>query len=740
MGNIETDNLIQRTIDLSQRVNRVNGSINEFLIISDFGTSSIGSYEGFVKPYFRIFEPVKAEKGRKLSKQYDTTFNALKDSLMDYPTIAAYKLGVNEETDWKRYNRLISVHIAKCPINCWHCYLEECLRNDCNDCTVSEYCIDHRKSEYNIKTAWYSAQTIVNDFVLQRESDSKIGVQTNILRITGGEPFLAPKLIIDILDELRRRELDKEILIWTETNLMPFCVSQDGKTIVSDELLNKLSQYNNLCIHPCFHGLSIDSFQEITGCNINNFDVILIAFTRLFNAGLDIYPTFGSNVTPLEEVVNIYKKISSINYQLPLRFCLIEYDLDYNPVKWRNKNINGFSKAHEKVFDRFQIISKWDELLRKHTGFGYGERPRHLIKMDRGATMTTDNKIIHLFKWPSMPQYQKLLLQTLSIPIGARGILRYREKYVNNSFINEIESINKGNSLTAVFWTLSCKQVINEGSRKIEFDFAYPVRYLDIRSVSEHEGEYHLEYLAREFIEVDSNISNIDALRGLVNIDFGRLEYPYPGTEKGFVYVGPLVEFKKSLTIPKLVDMYNRLKGISALVEPKQKSELKEFPFFRINSIKDNKGNGCKVNNDGKYIIYDNNKYYLEFSTYQPEEYRNKDRDIYVHGKRLHGVQITDRVALRNIDESDDEIVIDVKTGDLDYIIPIKIRKKKTLAERKFTPLATLVILVAIAIFMFFKFVDFSQNPGEKNRIMFTFLTPLIILVLNKGIELLQKK
>jgi uncharacterized Fe-S cluster-containing radical SAM superfamily protein len=372
--------LLEKTKELYGNVNRIKkDGVHEYLIISDFGNSPVVSEPGFAKPFFRIFTPVKAYKGRKLNSLYGDSLNPFKDTLMDYPTVVQYKLGKVGVSPWENYNRLISLHISRCPLNCWHCYVDECLKSRCNICTVKKYCDRTRKTKMAVKEGWLSAKTIVDGFLEQRNLDREKELYSNILRVTGGEPFLAPQLLLEILGEFRSRQLDKEVFLWTETNLVPFIVRDTDKTIVSDELLNELATYNNFCVHPCFHGLSESNFEEITGQNIDGFDFLVTALERLLNAGIDVYPTFGSNMSTPEDVEYFYSKIAKINELLPLRFCLIEYDLDYKPVRWRRANIPDFAKKHETVYDRFQVIEKWDELIKKGTGYNYGDIPRHLV-------------------------------------------------------------------------------------------------------------------------------------------------------------------------------------------------------------------------------------------------------------------------------------------------------------------------------------------------------------------------
>jgi uncharacterized Fe-S cluster-containing radical SAM superfamily protein len=376
------NDLIKKLRKMSAEVNRTNEKgLNTYRIISDFGKSSVISEPGYFEKYFRIFTPVSSFKGRKLNSLYGEKFNPFKDTLMDYPTIVQYKLDKVGTLEWKYFNRLISLHVSRCPLNCWHCYLEECLKSDCNFCGVQDLCNRKLKIQTDIKEGWFTSREIVEGFMKQCESDKERGLYSNILRITGGEPFLVPELFMEILEELKKRNLNKSIFLWTETNLLPFIIPKDGKAIVTEEHLLRLSEHKNFCIYPCFHGLNEDNFREVTGQTIGTFEYLTDALKRLVDAHIDIYPTFGSNITSPSNVEPFYERISRINELMPLRFCLIEYDLDYKPIRWRREKVPGFAKEHERVYDRFQVIEKWDGLLRKRTGFKYGDIPRHLVPL-----------------------------------------------------------------------------------------------------------------------------------------------------------------------------------------------------------------------------------------------------------------------------------------------------------------------------------------------------------------------
>ena len=161
--------VIDKTKNLMAEVQRQRpDGTNQYLLIADFGNAINTSEKDEKFPFFRTFIPVKPESQRKLNSVYAKTlqekFDYLNDSLMDYPTVIQYKLGYDGES-WKKYNHLYSVHIARCPLNCWHCYLFECLKNDCLSCPNSDICDHNKKTNLQVKEDWFSAKQILDDFL-----------------------------------------------------------------------------------------------------------------------------------------------------------------------------------------------------------------------------------------------------------------------------------------------------------------------------------------------------------------------------------------------------------------------------------------------------------------------------------------------------------------------------------------------------------------------------------------------
>ena len=381
----------------SNIVNKESG-VKKYALVSNFKNTSMEDLsKEFVDECFRLFTPVKPEAQRKLNSCFGSDFDVFEDSLFDYPTIAQSKLGGN----WKDYNRLASIHVAYCNLGCWYCYVDECLKTACHNCLFknSEEC--NGISKANKLKSYFSADDIVDLFIKQLERDKEITFNKNnrtILRITGGEPFLVPDFILDVLKEIKRRKMDNEIYVWTETNITPFLITdKEGNRFVnnwqnedietnSKWSLNELSAFkNNFCIHPCFHGLSKASFSRQTGVELYNFENLIEAFNYIMDLEIDLYPTFGVNVCTPNEIIEFFHRITKDDRRakIALKFALIDYSFHYPSVKKRiakiAENFDKINGNYSNLYNKYLSISIWNKLLKDKFGVSYAEIPRNFV-------------------------------------------------------------------------------------------------------------------------------------------------------------------------------------------------------------------------------------------------------------------------------------------------------------------------------------------------------------------------
>lgn len=407
----------------------------KYRVINSFAGTTMEA-KGMVNPMFRPFETVKETEYRNTN--VNPGFDMRSNSLMDYPTIIKHKLGAEE---WEPYNKLTSVHVPFCPFNCWHCY------NDKEVCFSKE---DDQVKRLPFVLAW----DIVDQFIKQHKQDwerwheSKRN-ESNVLRITGGEPFLIPELILDCLNHLetRKEEFRQAPFLWTETDLWPF-VSQDGKYFKElREVLPQLAKFKNLAVHPCLHGITDDSVASTTGERDLKLEQLLEGIQILLDSELDIYPTFGSNVNPPEAIQDVFRELYRKNKYLPLRFALVRYDLRYSEIEDRLKEE---ASRNPNLFSSYTSLRIWNTLLMKHYGFGYGIIPRHLVSLyDRENFImpapdfipfaeykpkyeSDSHDLVYIFKSSYRDDYHRELLDILALPKGHTYKLEYDVKWIQD--------------------------------------------------------------------------------------------------------------------------------------------------------------------------------------------------------------------------------------------------------------------------------------------------------------------
>ena len=342
--------------------------------------------------------------------------------------------------------------------------------------------------------------------------------------------------------------------------------------------------------------------------------------------------------------------------------------------------------------------------------------------------MSIANKMAHLFHWPSSLEYQQNLLQLIALPIGARGQLRYRKKWVNKSFTDEIDNINKSGGFTAIFWVLSCAQAKKDEKVVTTFEFACPLRLVNILNVEEKNDYEYINLIAKEFLRGFQKISKRNDLKGYVRIEFGSPGIPYPGVEEGYVYTGPKISNIEATETPSLEALYTALENVRCSIEYRGGITIKDYPLVIIRTVEKS-----KVNDSGLYELSLNQEYEVALSYYQGEQHR--DRSVYINGNRFVGKSITDRIPIEVLRKSKDRIGIEVKWNNVSFIIPLNVIVKIPWHKWKWFPLFPLVVISAILAYLF---TQLFPESGTEIRVALVF--PLIVILLDKIWEVLTKK
>jgi len=199
---------------------------------------------------------------------------------------------------WNDYNTPFAIQVGACNLNCFWCFVSDELRQGK---------IGHYFTVKEVLDMW--------------RSNEKKGV----LRITGGEPFLAPEFLIEIGKEIKNLK-EKQRYLWIDTNLLGKKYDLVAKTISDLEI--------PFGICGCFKGFDKETFRFNTNApkdlfdkQFNNAHTIL---NNLYNNGeLFFYvPEILENINEKEiekKIINFYEQITSKVHELaPLRVTVLK--------------------------------------------------------------------------------------------------------------------------------------------------------------------------------------------------------------------------------------------------------------------------------------------------------------------------------------------------------------------------------------------------------------------------------
>jgi uncharacterized Fe-S cluster-containing radical SAM superfamily protein len=303
----------------------------------------------------RVFTAIHPQRGRKPNID-DFHFDKYTDVLSDSPLTAAAKVG----SHWEAYKHHVIVQLGVCNFRCWYCYVDYKLLS-------------------GRSTLLVTAEMIMEQFFDQRQKAKANGQEYNVLRISGGEPFFAPDLMLSCLKIVKEKGLDSEVCIKTETNLSPLLKIGTHSFAEEWASLEELSRYKNFYVHPTLHGINPDSLHTNSAVNPDLFDKLLEGLQTLLTYKIDFYPSFSSNTISSDNIPGFFQNLKSINYNLPLRTAVRPFRFDYEVIRERKQG-----KRALPVFEHQQAITLWDSLLRSEYGVGYAEKPRHIVPLYEG--------------------------------------------------------------------------------------------------------------------------------------------------------------------------------------------------------------------------------------------------------------------------------------------------------------------------------------------------------------------
>ncbi len=417
-------------------------------IVTDFEPTLVANEKLGERPDwdgFRIWESVKypipiisdhTKYRRVINTLGNPAIDIMSDWLMDFSTIAAGQL---RRTDWYNFRNLVLVQVPRCNSGCWYCF---------NDAWKPKCICAPPKT----------AKEIIDHFIQQHDRDQKYaGLQKNVLRLSGGEPFLEPLLVRDLAFELKKK-INKygELFFWIDTNL----VFDRRKELHIDLALEALCTLgDHVAVHACFHGHDDSSFRAITGIKTYGFADLVDNFKKIEATGIRVYPRFNPCAFTPSQVEELFIKFYDIDETLPLRIYLGILEFGYQATAERMLKIKEAALKNKRKMPFYHSpqasIYSWDKMMQLAYGIGYGVLPRHLCSFNNkkknpfidisSSVLKEKNdkekaklskEVLFISKGSYREIYALKLVESLSRPFGDHVTVEYNRTYVEPNLFN----------------------------------------------------------------------------------------------------------------------------------------------------------------------------------------------------------------------------------------------------------------------------------------------------------------
>lgn len=222
-------------------------------------------------------ERAKAGKGPFDFEDSEGALDAMRTEF-DMPFWAWYKLsGQKELSELKNYNNAFIYQLKGCNIFCRFCYVDDI----------------NKDGSMENNPSFLTIPEIVDAFVKERQNQN-----INFFRVSGGEPTIAAEQWLYALDELKKRGLEKEVYVQSDTNLTTghFIELLEENGEIERGLLKKVGDYKNFGLLCSFKGTDPENYHESTGIPLEECDAFLkeniYTFKKLLDSGIDVYPFF----------------------------------------------------------------------------------------------------------------------------------------------------------------------------------------------------------------------------------------------------------------------------------------------------------------------------------------------------------------------------------------------------------------------------------------------------------------
>lgn len=287
---------------------------------------------------FRLFTPVKRERMRLPTSLPEFADLRHVANLSDSPVTVAAELGGH----WTDHNLAAITHVAACNFRCAYCYVD----------------FAHLAGRDSFVA---TADEVVAEFVALRRAVAETGRDLNLLRLSGGEPLLAPSLVMGVYRALLEREMLPSVVLKVESNVsaLVYAWRRGAMTLAAHER----EWMPRIKLHTTLHRPPGSA----------EWPAIRDGLAFALELGLDVYPAVGANDWTAENLGTLFDELAQISVGLPQRLAVRPFQLDYPVLADRRKLPRPTEPEAPSVI--------WEGILRHRLGVDYLDRPRHLVPL-----------------------------------------------------------------------------------------------------------------------------------------------------------------------------------------------------------------------------------------------------------------------------------------------------------------------------------------------------------------------
>ncbi|WP_433385064.1 hypothetical protein [Micromonospora sp. KLBMP9576] len=259
-------------------------------------------------------------------------------NLSDSPVTVAAELGGH----WTDHNLAAITHVAACNFRCAYCYVDYA----------------HLAGRDSFVA---TADDVVGDFVALRRALIGAGGNLSLLRLSGGEPLLAPSLVIGVYRSLAERDLLASVVLKVESNVSALVYAwRRGAVRLTAAERNWMPRIK---LHTTLHHPPGSA----------QWPDIRAGLAFALELGLDVFPAVGANDWTGEQLEVLFDELAAISSGFPRRLAVRPFQLDYPVLADRRKLPQPAESEAPSVI--------WEGILRRRLGVDYLDRPRHLVTL-----------------------------------------------------------------------------------------------------------------------------------------------------------------------------------------------------------------------------------------------------------------------------------------------------------------------------------------------------------------------